>query len=89
MSPLPSALVRSRRTIAVVAVIAALGIGAFIAMATARPAPVTGVATPTASPSPSPTPRATPSRTPSPTASPTPVAAAACPLDGMPIAAGL
>jgi hypothetical protein len=88
MSPLPTALLRSRRTIVVVVVIAALGIGAFIAMATARRAPVAGVASATASPSASRTPRATASSTPSPTASPTPVAAATCPLDGMPIAAG-
>lgn len=89
MSPLPTALVRSRRTVAVVVAIAALGVGAFFAIVTARPAPVASVASATGSPSATPSPRPTPSRTASPTASPTPTTAATCPLDGMPVAAGL
>ena len=88
MSPLPD-VVRSRRTIAIIVAIAAVGVGAFIAMATARPAEVASIASPTATATASPSRRRTPRPTPSPTATATPVPAATCPLDGMPIAAGL
>ena len=67
---------------------AALVIGALVALATSTPPPAPTPSpspSPTASPSPSPSPTATAS--PSPTPSPTPVAER-CPLDGMPLAEG-
>ena len=87
-----SALLRSRRRLAIAGAIglAAIVVGVVVAIATAQP---------TASPPPSPTPSATPSPTASPTASPTPrptpsptpsptPVAEPCPLDGTPIAEG-
>ena len=85
----PSTLFRSRRAVAAMVGVAALGVGAFAALATSQPPPVAAVATPSPSPTASPTPRRTPRPTPSPSPTPTPVPVAACPLDGLPVAAGM
>lgn len=94
MSATPSAPrrtspLRSRRALIGGGVaVAALVIGAIVALATSAPPPAptpSPTPSPTASPSPSPSATATPS--PSPTPSPTPVAER-CPLDGMPLAEG-
>lgn len=87
----PSTLFRSRRAVAAMVGVAALGLGAFAALATSQPPPVTAASTaspsPTASPTPRRTPRPTPTASTTPTATPAPVAV--CPLDGEPVAEGM